>query len=285
MGDVSSSTPAVSYGCYVCSGGGTPPHHIRREEMVRSAASKIAWTARATTVVVGLAIMLALIFGLATAAFGANGQPWILGEANVATAITKLAGAAGVNGPMLQLINNNADANDTALDLRVQAGDAPMRVNSETKVANLNADQLDGKDQSAFADVSELDAATVISRWSALPTEGIYTSEGGTLVISAAGSGFRSDSDTRTVGDIGMRILVDGIVRGQALLHANELESHKPFVARQVVVKGLAAGSHTIGLEAIYESTCNTTSETRYTTCTTTNTNDRFEVTVLELSD
>ena len=43
---------------------------------------------------------------------------------------------------------------------------------------------------------------------------GTYTSEGGTLVISAAGSGFRADSNTRTVGDIGMRILVDGIERG-----------------------------------------------------------------------
>jgi hypothetical protein len=115
-----------------------------------------------------------------------------------------------------------------------------MSVYSDTKVADLNYDRLDGKDQSAFADVSELDAATVISRWSELPTQGTYTSEGGTLLISAAGSGFRSTSNTRTVGDIGMRILVDGAVRGEALLHANERQTHRPFVARQVVVKGLA---------------------------------------------
>ena len=218
-------------------------------------------------------------------ALGANGQAWILGQNNAATAVTKLAGAVGVDGPMLQLINNNADPDDTALDLRVQAGEAPLSVNSDTKVANLNADRLDGKNQSAFADVSELDAATVISRWSELPTQGTYTSEGGTLLISVAGSGFRSTSNTRTVGDIGMRILVDGTVRGEALLHANERQTHRPFVARQVVVKGLAAGSHTIRLEAIYASNCNTDSETRFTVCTTTNTNDRFEVSVLELSD
>ena len=235
--------------------------------------------------VFGLALVLALVFGVASMALGANGQAWILGQNNAATAITKLAGAAGVDGPMLQLINNDADANDTALELRVQAGEAPMSVNSGTKVANLNSDQLDGKDQSAFADVSELDAATVISRWSALPTQGTYTSEGGTLLISAAGSGFRSTDNTRTVGDIGMRILVDGTERGQALLHANESQSHKPFVARQVVVKGLAAGSHTVRLEAIYGSNCNTDSETRFSVCTTTNSNDRFEVTVLEFSD
>ena len=253
--------------------------------MLRSVGSKVAWVGRTASMVFGIALVLALVFGVASMALGANGQAWILGQNNAATAITKLAGAAGVDGPLLQLTNNNADANDTALDLRVQAGEAPMSVNSDTKVADLNADRLDGKDQSAFADVSELDAATVISRWSALPTQGTYTSEGGTLLISAAGSGFRSTTNTRTVGDIGMRILVDGTVRGEALLHANERQTHRPFVARQVVVKGLAAGTHTIRLEAIYASNCDTDSETRFTVCTTTNTNDRFEVSVLELSD
>src|SRR5215203_3512575 len=104
--------------------------------MVRSALSKVMWVGRGTVFLVGLAVILAFVFGVASAAFGANGQAWILGQGNVATAITKLAGAAGVNGPMLQLINNNADPNDTALDLSVQAGEAPMRVNSDTKVAN-----------------------------------------------------------------------------------------------------------------------------------------------------
>jgi hypothetical protein len=237
--------------------------------MIRSAASKVMWVGRATVFLVGLAVILALLFGVASTALGANGKPLILGKAaNTASKITGLVKSGA--GP--------------ALRLKVDSG-PPMAVNSSEKVPNFNADQLDGEDQSAFADVSELDAATVISRWSELPTEGTYTSEGGTLLVSAAGSGFRSDSNTRTVGDIGMRILVDGTVRGEALLHANERQSHKPFVARQVVVKGLAAGSHTIRLEAIYGSNCNTDSETRFSVCTTTNSNDRFEVTVLEFSD
>src|SRR5215203_5043149 len=50
--------------------------------MVRSALSKVVWMARATTVVVGLAIMLGLIFGVATSAFGANGGNFILGSLN-----------------------------------------------------------------------------------------------------------------------------------------------------------------------------------------------------------
>ena len=122
----------------------------RESTMVRSAASKIAWMARATTVVIGLAIMLAFVFGVASAAFGANGDAWRLGKSNAATAVTRLGGTLGVNGPMLRLINNNADANDTALELQVQPGEAPMKVNSTSRVDLLNADLLDGLGASSF---------------------------------------------------------------------------------------------------------------------------------------
>ncbi len=112
---------------------------------------KVTWMARATTTVVGLAIMLALVLGVATTAFGANGNNFILGSINnAATAITKLTG--NVNGPAMQVVNNNADANDTALDLRVQSGEAPMRVNSRTRVANLNAASAGRADSAAQAD-------------------------------------------------------------------------------------------------------------------------------------
>jgi hypothetical protein len=120
--------------------------------MLRSTASKVMWVGRATVFLVGLAVILALVLGVATAAFGANGDAWKLGQGSVATKITTLGGMLGVNGPMLRLINNNADADDTALELRVQTGEAPMRVNSDAMVANLNADKLDGQDSSSFAD-------------------------------------------------------------------------------------------------------------------------------------
>jgi hypothetical protein len=118
--------------------------------MIRSALSKVVWMARATTVVVGLAIMLGLIFGLATSAFGANGGNFILGSLNnTATAITKLTGTVG-GGPALQVSNPSTATGSTALDLQVATGKAPMKVNRTTKVTNLNADLLDGKDSSAF---------------------------------------------------------------------------------------------------------------------------------------
>jgi len=119
--------------------------------MARVAFSKVAWMARATTTVVGLAIMLALVLGVATTALGADGQNFILGKLNnAATRVTGLAG--NVDGAAaLRVTNPNAGTNDTALDLRVQAGEAPMRVNSTTKVANLNADKIDDREASSFA--------------------------------------------------------------------------------------------------------------------------------------
>ena len=96
--------------------------------------------------VFGLALVLALVFGVATTALGANGQSFILGKLNnAATAVTGLVGNVD-GGASLRVTNPNTGTNDTALDLRVQAGEAPMRVNSDAKVANLNADKLDGLD-------------------------------------------------------------------------------------------------------------------------------------------
>jgi hypothetical protein len=42
--------------------------------MIRTAASKVMWVGRATVFLVGLSVILALVFGVATTAMGANGQ-------------------------------------------------------------------------------------------------------------------------------------------------------------------------------------------------------------------
>ncbi len=132
------------------------------ENMIRSALGKVTWMARATTTVVGLAIMLALVLGVATSAMGANGQSFILGSLyNKATALTKLTG--NVNGAAMQVVNNNADANDTALSLVVQSGEAPMSVNSTKKVANLNADRIDDREASSFANATHAHAGEHIT--------------------------------------------------------------------------------------------------------------------------
>ena len=113
--------------------------------MLRNLLAKVMWVGRATIFLVGLSVILAVLFGVASAAFAGNGDAWRLGRINVATSITKLGGEAGVNGPMLRLINNDAGTDDTALELQVQPGEAPLKVNSATRVDSLNADHVDGK--------------------------------------------------------------------------------------------------------------------------------------------
>src|SRR5215207_9850079 len=119
--------------------------------MVRSVAKKVLWLGRATVFVMGLALMLALVFGMASTALGANGGNFILGSLNnSATAITKLTGTVG-GGPALQVSNPSTATGSTALDLQVATGKAPMKVNRSTKVTNLNADKIDGLDSAQLA--------------------------------------------------------------------------------------------------------------------------------------
>jgi hypothetical protein len=79
---------------------------------------------------VGLAVILALVFGAATTAMGADGKPFLLGKRNVATLASKLINRG--EGP--------------ALSLKVGEGQPPLAVNSSARVANLNTDKIDGLD-------------------------------------------------------------------------------------------------------------------------------------------
>jgi len=93
---------------------------------------------------VGLALVLALVVGVATTALAADpGDSFRLGQANTVDAMTRLTSA--INNPVLGLDNNSANAAATALELRVEPGKAPMEVNSDAKVASLNADEVDGE--------------------------------------------------------------------------------------------------------------------------------------------
>ena len=99
--------------------------------------------------VFGLALVLALILGLASASLSATGGSFVLGKANEATTVTRLT--ATIAGPALTLVNQGTDAAATALNISVASGKAPLRVNAAAGTAtNLSADELDGKDSSAF---------------------------------------------------------------------------------------------------------------------------------------
>lgn len=92
--------------------------------------------------VLGLAVALALTVGVASEALAGknSGVPTLkLGVQNTVSAVTSMVGS--VAGPALKLDNNGAGP---ALDLQVEPGKAPMTVNSDQKVDNLNADKVDG---------------------------------------------------------------------------------------------------------------------------------------------
>jgi hypothetical protein len=108
-----------------------PVPRERRWDVLRNAASKVMWVGRATVFLVGLAVILSLVVGAASAAFGANGDAFLLGRRNAESAVSTLT--KGGAGP--------------ALRLQVGSG-APLAVNSSKQVTNLNADMVDGKDVS-----------------------------------------------------------------------------------------------------------------------------------------
>src|SRR5215204_473082 len=129
-------------------------HYRRRQDMTKTIFKKVAWLGRATTFLVGLAVVLALSVGLASTALAGTGvgARFDLGKTNTVSAVTKLVGS--VAGPSLQIDNNSTNAAATTLDLQVEAGKTPMKVNSAAKVANLNADKLDGMDASQLGGLS-----------------------------------------------------------------------------------------------------------------------------------
>jgi hypothetical protein len=91
---------------------------------------------------------------LGGAAYAATGGNFILGQSNSASSKTSLS--APISDKALQLTNTNTGTGATALGLNVASGHAPFTVNSGTKVANLNADKLDGIDSSGFVPNSGL---------------------------------------------------------------------------------------------------------------------------------
>lgn len=93
-----------------------------------------------------LAVVAALTLGTASAALAGSGVGGVfnLGGVNKVNAITTLKGVVG--GASLRIDNDSAGNGATALQLLVEPGKPPMSINSETKVAKLHADKLDGLD-------------------------------------------------------------------------------------------------------------------------------------------
>ena len=87
------------------------------------------WVGRATVFFLGLAVILALVFGVASAALGADGNFFKLGNRNVAQTVSTLV----------------KQGTGAALALQVGASQPPLTVNPAAGTATgLSADELDG---------------------------------------------------------------------------------------------------------------------------------------------
>jgi hypothetical protein len=114
---------------------------------------------------------------------------------------------------MLQVINSDAGTNDTALSLRVQAGEPPLTVGATAgKVTNLNADQLDGKGASEIG-VNGLQRVEASSAENSVSPKQVTAScpSGKTLV----GTGFdifggKSGSSPNAQTDVVMDFVIPG---------------------------------------------------------------------------
>jgi hypothetical protein len=126
--------------------------------------------------------------------YAATGGNFILGKSNTASSTSSLS--APVAGKALNLTNTSTGAGATALGLNVAAGHAPFTVNSGAKVANLNADKLDGTDSSGFFPSSQVKRI----HWQAqtTPANGVISNEvltdgplhlSGTCFAPSGGSG------------------------------------------------------------------------------------------------
>ena len=138
--------------------------------IMKKIARGTARIARVTTTVVGLAIMLALVLGVATTALAGTGigATFDLGKLNTVNKMSALAGS--VANPMLRVDNNGSGP---ALKLEVQPGQAPLTVSPGAGVAPglraedaetaTDADKLDGKDSSSFASATHSHSAADIN--------------------------------------------------------------------------------------------------------------------------
>ncbi|HEX6708729.1 MAG TPA: hypothetical protein VF068_00230 [Rubrobacter sp.] len=164
---------------------------------VRSRAIEVG---RATVFAVGLAVILAVVLGVASTALPAvPGDPFRLGRMNSIDRLSTLVGTTA--NAMLRVDNNGTGP---ALSLEAGAGNPPVVVNAAAgKATNLDADELDGQDSSALlpAEIYEGSTTQTISPGSSSGTTATCDTQdvavSGSYSISQAGAYLEVTSERR----------------------------------------------------------------------------------------
>jgi hypothetical protein len=108
--------------------------------------------------------LVALFIALGGVGIAANGGNFILGQNNKATAQTALA--TTTSAAALAVTNTGSGA---PLKLQGPTAQPPLIVNSKAKVANLNADSLDGVNSTGFARGQNVQMVAAGSRLRQMP--------------------------------------------------------------------------------------------------------------------
>jgi hypothetical protein len=228
--------------------------------MLANTTKKVMLVGKATTFMVGLAVILALTVGLASSALAGTGvgATFNLGKTNTVNAITKLAGS--VVGPSLTIDNNSADPSATALDLQVEPGKAPMKVNSGTKVPNLNSDTVDGKHADQLVRVASFTGPSPLAAGAngTVATTTINAPAPGFLVIDASSDVLNSfQADVYECSVQVDNATAPGSRRAMALSATQPGVNFEENCSTNAVVP-VSAGTHTVDLEATLVSDANT---------------------------
>jgi hypothetical protein len=161
---------------------------------------------RVTVFLVGLTVILGLAAGLATAALAGTGvgATFNLGQNNTVNRLSTLVGS--VTSPMLRVTNRGSGP---ALELQVRNGRPPLRVNSSARVANLNADRVDGRDAASFA------PAGSAPLWAVVNAEGTFARFKGATSVENVAEGSYVVTFNRDVSACAFAATIYGVPSGQ----------------------------------------------------------------------
>lgn len=137
-----------------------------------------------------LAVSAALMLIVVPAALAGRGVGGVfnLGKVNTVNRTTALRG--NTDSPTLRLNNKSIDGNATALSLQVGPALPPMKVNSATRVDNLNADHLDGMDAFDFVGTNTTAfLRNALYRIEDSPAAGTLLGDGTYMITRACNSG------------------------------------------------------------------------------------------------
>lgn len=125
--------------------------------MAKRIYGKVMWLGRATSALVGLAVLVALGVGVANSALAhtnVDTKLFHLGHSNSTTRPTALVGTLSDAVKSVLVVQNKSRG--PALSLGVAQDQAPLKVNPEAGTAtDLSADELDGLDSSEFLGKTE----------------------------------------------------------------------------------------------------------------------------------